>query len=402
MPASLIDFLAGGLLQFGFWPLALYLLVATQLTIFSVTLYLHRSQAHRGVDFHPVLSHFFRFWTWLTTSMITKEWVAIHRKHHAKCETEEDPHSPRFKGIGKVFWEGVELYREARGMRADIEQYGKGAPSDWIERKLYTPHANLGPVLLLFVSFALFGFAGVAIWAIQMAWIPFWAAGVVNGLGHWWGYRNFETTDTATNLTPWGVWIGGEELHNNHHAFPSSAKFALRKWEFDIGWGVIKGLEKLRLAKVLRVAPALDVRPNIHVPDTDTLKALLAHRFHAMTDYQRNVLKPALREEARAAGEKLRALLPRKMRKGLVDDGRWLKPDARQQLQQWVSQRPRIRTLVEYRQRLSAVLEARTNNASEALHNLQAWCREAEASGIRALQDYAARLKGYSLQPARI
>ena len=257
-------------------------------------------------------------------------------------------------------------------------------------------------MLLLLASFALFGFAGVAIWAIQMAWIPFWAAGVVNGLGHWWGYRNFETTDTATNLTPWGVWIGGEELHNNHHAFPSSAKFALRKWEIDIGWGVIKGLEKLRLAKVLRVAPALDVRPNIHVPDTDTLKALLAHRFHAMTDYQRNVLKPALREEARAAGEKLRALLPRKMRKGLVDDGRWLKPDAREQLQRWVSQRPRIRTLVEYRQRLSAVLEARTSNASDALHNLQAWCREAEASGIRALQDYAARLKGYSLQPARL
>src|SRR5690606_33007226 len=218
----------------------------------------------------------------------------------------------------------------------------------------------------------------------------------------WWGYRNFETTDTATNLTPWGVWIGGEELHNNHHAFPSSAKFALRKWEFDIGWAAIKVLQTLRLAKVLRVAPALDVRPNIHVPDTDTLKALLAHRFHAMTDYQRNVLKPALREEAQAAGEKLRALLPRQLRKGLVDDGRWLKPDAREQLQQWVSQRPRIRTVVEYRRQLAAVLEARTTNASDALHNLQAWCREAEASGIRALQDYAARLKGYSLQPVRV
>ena len=401
MPSAILDFLSGGLLQFGWLATLVWLLVATQLTIFAVTLYLHRSQAHRGVDFHPVVAHVFRFWTWLTTSMITREWVAIHRKHHAKCETEDDPHSPRFKGIRTVFWQGVELYREARGMRADIEQYGKGAPSDWIERKVYTPWATFGPTLLLFVSFALFGFKGVAVWAIQMAWIPFWAAGVVNGLGHWWGYRNFETTDTATNLTPWGVWIGGEELHNNHHAFPSSAKFALRKWEFDIGWMVIKSLEAVGLAKVLRVAPSLDVRPNIHVPDTDTMRALLTHRFQAMTDFQRNVLTPALREEAQAAGAKLRSLLPRKLRKGLVDDGRWLQPDARAQLQQWVDQRPRIRTLVEHRARLSALLEARSQNASEALQALQAWCREAEASGNRALQAYSARLKGYSLQSVR-
>src|SRR5688500_6367101 len=400
MPVSLLDFLAGGLLQTGFWGLALYLLVATQLTIFSVTLYLHRSQAHRGVDFHPVLAHFFRFWTWLTTSMITKEWAAIHRKHHAKCETEEDPHSPMYKGIKTVFWRGVELYREARSDRASIEQYGKGCPDDWIERKLYTPHATLGPTLLLFVSFALFGFAGVAVWAIQMAWIPFWAAGVVNGLGHWWGYRNFETTDTATNLTPWGVWIGGEELHNNHHAFPSSAKFALRRWEFDIGWAAIRGLQAVGLAKVLRVAPSLDVRPNIRVPDADTMKALLAHRFQAMTDYQRNVLKPALREEAAAAGARLRALLPRKLRKGLADDGRWLKPEAREELQAWVEQRPRIRTLVEYRAQLAEVLEARGQDAQATLQRLQQWCHEAEASGIRALQEYSARLKGYSLKGA--
>ena len=396
MPAFL-EFLAGGLVQAGWVGLLVYLLVATQLTIFSVTLYLHRSQAHRGVDFHPVLAHFFRFWTWLTTSMITKEWAAIHRKHHAKCETEEDPHSPMHKGIRQVFWHGVELYREARTDRESIEKYGKGCPDDWIERKLYTPHATMGPTLLLFVSFALFGLPGVALWAIQMAWIPFWAAGVVNGLGHWWGYRNFETTDTATNLTPWGVWIGGEELHNNHHAFPSSAKFALRKWEVDIGWAVIKAFEAVGMARVLRVAPTLDVRPNIAMPDGETMKALLAHRFQAMTDYQRNVLKPALREEAAAAGAKLRALLPRKLRKGLADDGRWLKPEAREQMQAWVEQRPRIRALIEYRAKLAAVLEARGNDAAATLHNLQAWCREAEASGIRALQEYSMRLKGYSL-----
>ena len=399
MPEALVTFLTSGLAGLGWLGLLAVLLVFTQLTIFSVTLFLHRSQAHRGVDFHPALNHFFRFWTWLTTSMITREWVAIHRKHHAKVETEEDPHSPQTRGIGKVFWEGVELYREARNDRASIEQYGKGAPDDWIERHLYTPHANLGPVVLAVVNLVLFGLPGIALWAIQMAWIPFWAAGVVNGLGHWWGYRNFESADTSTNLTPWGVWIGGEELHNNHHAFPSSARFSMRRWEFDIGWAAIKGLEKVGLAKVLRVAPSLDIRPNIAVPDGETLRALLSHRFQAMTDYQRNVHKPALREEAAAAGARLRELLPRRMRRGLVDDGRWLKPEAREQLRSWVSQRPRIQALVEHRARLAALLEARSHDAAERLHQLQAWCQEAEASGIRALQEYSMRLKGYALAP---
>ena len=400
MPASLLDFLAGGLLQFGWWQMLLYLLVVTQITIFPVTLYLHRSQAHRGVDFHPLIAHFFRFWSWLTTSMITKEWAAIHRKHHAKCETAEDPHSPMHKGIGNVLWKGADMYREARLARADIEQYGKGCPDDWIERNLYTRFSNAGVVVLLALSVVLFGAKGVAVWAIQMAWIPFWAAGVINGLGHWWGYRNFETTDTATNLTPWAVWIGGEELHNNHHAFPSSAKFALRRFEFDIGWAAIKLLEKLRLAKVLRVAPSLNLRPNIAMPDAETLRALLAHRFQAMTDYQRNVLKPALKEEAAAAGARLRALLPRQLRKGMVDDGRWLNPEARAQLQAWIDARPRIQALIEHRKRLADVLESRGHDAAERLRQLQAWCAEAEASGVRALQDYAARLRGYALAQA--
>lgn len=397
MPEMLINFLTGGVVGLGWWGMALVLLVFTQLTIFAVTLYLHRSQAHRGVDFHPVISHFFRFWVWLTTSMITKEWVAIHRKHHAKVETEEDPHSPVTKGISTVFWRGVELYREARTMRADIDQYGRGAPDDWIERHLYTPHANLGPTVLFFINTVLFGLPGVALWAIQMAWIPFWAAGVVNGLGHWWGYRNFESADTSTNLTPWAFWIGGEELHNNHHAFPSSARFSMRRWEFDIGWAAIRALQAVKLAKVLRVAPSMDVRPNIAVPDAETLKALLSHRFQAMTDYQRNVFVPALREEAAFAGAKLRKLLPRRMRRGLVNDGRWLKPACRAELNDWVEQRPRIRVLVEHRARLSALLEARSNDAAERLKALQAWCQDAEASGIAALQAYAARLKGYTL-----
>ncbi|WP_222565876.1 DesA family fatty acid desaturase [Novilysobacter antarcticus] len=393
MPASLLDFLAGGLLQPSWGALAVYLLVATQLTIFAVTLYLHRSMTHRGVEFHPAINHFFRFWTWLTTSMITREWVAIHRKHHATCETEEDPHSPLTKGIGNVFWRGVELYREARSDRASIEKYGKGCPDDWIERHLYTPHATLGPTLLLFISFALFGFAGVAVWAIQMLWIPFWAAGVVNGIGHWWGYRNFETTDKATNITPWAFWIGGEELHNNHHAFPSSAKFALRKFEFDIGWTVIRALQSVGLAKVLRVAPTLDVRPNITMPDRETLKALLAIRFQAMTDYYRKVTLPTLR----ANDEKL----PRKLRKGLADGGRWLDDEKRARLQAWLADRPHMATLAEYRQRLQQVLDERSHDAQVTLQKLHDWCVEAEATGNHALQQFSARLKGYTLVPAQ-
>ena len=397
MPASLIDFLAGGLLQAPWWVLALYLLAATQLTIFSVTLYLHRSQAHRSVDFHPAVAHVFRFWTWLTTSMITREWAAIHRKHHAKCETEEDPHSPQIKGIKVVFWRGVELYREARSDRASIEQYGKGCPTDWVERKIYTPHALKGPTLLLFVSFALFGFAGIALWAIQMAWIPFWAAGVVNGLGHWWGYRNFETADTATNLTPWGVWIGGEELHNNHHAFPSSAKFALRRFEFDIGWAAIKAFEAVGLAKVLRVAPTLDVRPNIEMPDSETLKALLAIRFQAMTDFYRGVTLPTLREEKRTLGMRL----PRQLRKALADGGRWLDDDKRARLQAWLAASPRMQQIADFRARLAQVLDERSHDAQATLAKLHAWCAEAEASGVQSLQQFSARMKGYALAPAR-
>ena len=393
MPASLIDFLAGGLVQASLGTLVIYFLVATQLTIFSVTLYLHRSMAHRSVDFHPAVAHVFRFWTWLTTSMITREWAAIHRKHHAKCETEEDPHSPQVKGIKTVFWRGVELYREARSDRDAIEKYGKGCPDDWIERTLYTPHATMGPTLLLFISFALFGAAGVAIWALQMAWIPFWAAGVVNGLGHWWGYRNFESADTSTNLTPWGFWIGGEELHNNHHAFPSSAKFALRKFEFDIGWSTIKLFEKVGLAKVLRVAPSLDVRPNIAMPDGETLKALLAIRFQAMTDYYRGVTLPTLR----ATNDRL----PRPLRKALADGGRWLDDDKRARLQAWIAERPKMATLAQFRERLAQVLDDRSHDAQATLQRLHAWCAEAEASGIKSLEQFSQRLKGYALAPAR-
>lgn len=393
MSPALYDWLSRGLTQASYWQMAVYFLVVVQTTIFTVTLYLHRSAAHRGVDFHPVLTHFFRFWAWLTTAMVTKEWTAVHRKHHAKCETEEDPHSPRFAGINRVLWRGVELYQQARLDKDMLEKYGKGTPDDWIERHVYTPHATMGPVLMLFINLALFGIPGVAIWALQMAWIPFWAAGVVNGLGHWWGYRNFESADTSTNLTPWAFWIGGEELHNNHHAFPSSARFALRRYEFDIGWAMIRGLQAVGLAKVLRVAPELDLRPNIQVPDAETLKAMMAHRWQVATDYYRMVLKPHLQAEARD--------LPGRLRRAFRSEGRWLSEEQRARFTAWINERPQTHRLIEFRQRLLAIYELRSAEAEAKLEALRAWCAEAEASGIRALEEFSARLKGYAMAPAR-
>ncbi len=393
---SLLTFAARGLTQASWGTWIVYFIVVTQLTILSVTLYLHRSQTHRGVDFHPALAHCFRFWSWLSTAMVTKQWVAVHRKHHARCETDDDPHSPTTYGINKVLWEGVALYKVAAKNEEDVARYGIGTPDDWIERNVYARFPEMGPTLMLLINFALFGVVGVAIWALQMVWIPFWAAGVVNGLGHWWGYRNFESADTSTNLSPWGVIIGGEELHNNHHAFPSSAKFALRKFEFDIGWALIRGFEAIGLAKVLRVAPTLDVRPNVPLPDAETVKAVLAHRFHVMSDYFRGVIAPTLRSEVAQAGNGLKGL-PRKLRRALANGGRWLDEGSRQRLAAFVERSPELRTVCEFRARLAGLTERNGRNAEGMLDGLKQWCHEAEATGIRSLQQFAARLKGYRL-----
>ncbi|MEO7433418.1 MAG: fatty acid desaturase [Dokdonella sp.] len=395
---SIVSFASRGLTQASWGTWVIFGLVVTQLTIFTMTLYLHRSQSHRGVEFHPALAHFFRFWSWFSTGINTKEYVAIHRKHHAKCETDEDPHSPQVYGLNKVLFDGVDLYRTASLNREDMDKYGIGAPDDWIERKLYTPYTILGVGMFLVLNFLLFGVVGIALWAMQMIWIPFWAAGVVNGVGHWWGYRNFETADTATNLTPWAIWLGGEELHNNHHAFPSSSKFALRKFEFDIGWAAIRTFETLGLAKVLRVAPSLDIRPNVSLPDADTAKAVLAHRFHVMSDYFRGVIAPTLREEAGRAGAGIKDL-PRKLRLALGNGGRWLDASSRERLTAFTEKHPQLRTVCEFRARLAALTEQRSGrNADSMIDALREWCVEAEATGIRALGDFAARLKGYRLQ----
>jgi len=394
MPHELTAWLVAGLTQASWWQVLLVFLVAGQLTMMSTTLYLHRSATHRGVDLHPIVSHFLRFWNWLTTAMVTKEWVAIHRKHHARCETAEDPHSPRFQGINTVLWRGVELYQESAKDKAMLEQYGKGTPDDWLERHFYAGRQNLGITLLAITEIALFGLPGVAMWALQMILMPFWAAGVINGLGHWWGYRNFDTADTATNLSPWGLIIGGEELHNNHHAFPSSAKFALRRFEFDIGWAVLWTLAKLRLATILRTAPKLNVRPNIQAPDTETLKAMMVHRWQVATDYFATVLKPHLKTEAEA--------LPRRLRRALRSEGRWLDDSRRERMQAYVAARPQLAQLLEHRRRLLAIYEIKSADAAAKMEALRAWCREAEASGIAALEQFSARLKGYALVSAPI
>jgi len=384
-----LAWLTGGFTQAAWWQMALYLLVAGQLTMMSTTLYLHRSATHRGVDLHPIVSHFLRFWNWLTTAMVTKEWVAVHRKHHARCETAEDPHSPRFAGINTVLWRGAELYQDAARDKSMLEQYGKGTPDDWLERHLYSGRQNLGITLLAIVDIALFGMPGLAIWAVQMIWIPVSAAGVINGLGHWWGYRNYDTADTATNLSPWGLLIGGEELHNNHHAFPSSAKFALRKFEFDIGWAVLWTLAKLRLATILRTAPKLNVRPNISVPDAETLKAVMVHRWQVATDYFATVLKPQLKAEAES--------LPRRLRRALRSEGRWLDAGRRERMQAYVAARPQLQQLIEFRRRLLAIYDIKSADAAAKMEALRAWCREAEATRIAALEQFSARLKGYAL-----
>jgi len=294
---TIISFGAAGLTQASWWEVVLFTLAVTHITIVAVTLFLHRSQAHRGVDLHPVVSHFFRFWLWLTTGMVTKEWVSIHRKHHARCEREGDPHSPMIYGISRVLFKGAELYRDESKNDETIKKFGHGTPNDWIEKNLYAKYSANGILIMLAIDVLLFGAAGLAVWAVQMAWIPFWAAGVVNGLGHFWGYRNFASPDTSTNVSPIGILIGGEELHNNHHAYGTSAKFSSRWFEFDIGWGYLTLLKWFGLANIRKVAPKLKLeshgKPGV---DARTLQGVIAHRYEVLARYS-GLMKQACQAE---------------------------------------------------------------------------------------------------------
>ncbi|KFI21231.1 DesA family fatty acid desaturase, partial [Nitrosococcus oceani] len=384
-----------GVLELSFWGYFAVTLVLTHLTIISVTVYLHRHQAHRALELHPAVSHCFRFWLWLTTGIVTKEWAAVHRKHHAKCETAEDPHSPRTVGIHKVLWQGASLYREAARDPQVTEKYGHGTPDDWLERNLYTKHSYAGIVLMLFINLGLFGVAGLVIWAVQMHWIPFFAAGVINGLGHYWGYRNYEVADASTNLLPWGILIGGEELHNNHHAYGSSAKLSSKWYEFDIGWLYIRVLAALKLARVKKVAPKLLIQPGKQWVDVDTLRAVVAHRFRLLTAYGREVMAPVLQEEAAHFSGNA---LYRRARNWLLRHEALMDAKAQQELSAMLKDNQRLETVYRFRQQLQALWSQAWSSQEALLYALQEWCRQAEESGIKALQDFALSLRGYSLQ----
>lgn len=389
-----------GLIQLPWWGYILVILGLTQITILAVTLYLHRYQAHRALEMHPIISHFFRFWLWLTTGMITKEWAAIHRKHHAKVETDEDPHSPQAKGIKLVFFQGAELYRQESKNRETIEHYGEGTPDDWIERNLYTGRNTLGIVLMLMIDLALFGVMGLTVWAIQMAWIPFFAAGVVNGIGHYWGYRNFECRDASRNIFPLGIFIGGEELHNNHHAYATSAKFSAKWWEFDSGWMVIRFLSIFGLAKAKRILPKLKVLPSKTCIDNDTLKAVITYRFQVLARYTREVMLPALKAEQKSASKSSKNLLSR-AKTILIRDNSLIKASQQRYLTTVLDNFHSLRVVYQFRVKLQEIWSKSTASQKELLEALQEWCQQAEATGIEALLHFANRLKTYVPQEAR-
>ena len=387
-----------GILDVPLWALVVFTVLSCHLSLLSVTVFLHRAQAHRAVDLHPLLSHVFRFWLWLTTGTVTCEWVAVHRKHHARCEGPEDPHSPQIHGIGKVLREGAELYREAAAQPGITEQFGRGTPDDWIERNVYARHSYAGILLLGVVEFALFGLAGIAVFAIQMLCMPVLAAGVINGLGHYWGYRNFETDDSATNLTPLAAIVCGEELHNNHHAYPSSARFSLRRWEFDLGWLYIRLFSALGLATVRRVAPRPVFRDDKDGMDLDTVKAIISSRLHVMEDFARRVIKPVHASEVKALdGGERRAF--RRAGRDLIRVEALRDEAAKARVSAALAASDALVTVHDYQVRLQAIWQKAGASQDALLAALQDWCHQAEATGNEYLQAFATRLKGYELKP---
>jgi stearoyl-CoA desaturase (delta-9 desaturase) len=399
---TILNFLgSGGIMQFSTVALLLTGLALTQVTIFGVTVYLHRHQAHRALDLNPVIAHFFRFWLWMTTGMITREWVAIHRKHHAKCETPADPHSPQVLGINKVMWQGAELYQQEATNQETLDRYGHLTPDDWLERHLYTRFPWLGITLMLLLNLALFGIPGLVLWAVQMVWIPFWAAGVINGVGHYWGYRNYESPDASRNIVPWGLIIGGEELHSNHHAFPTSARFSSKWWEFDIGWSLIRVLSLLGLAKVKRLAPrrrALIQEYKEHV-DLDTVRAVIRGRMYVMASYAHDVIRPVLRQHRKQCDSSCKRAL-RRTRRLLIRDASLINERARERLEQVFARFNDLKVVYQYRLQLQSVWSGKAVNNEVLCKALQEWCQQAEATGITVLQEFSRRLRGYSLQPA--
>jgi len=387
-----------GLLTLPAWGYIAAALALTHVTIASVTIFLHRHQAHRALSLHPIASHFFRFWLWLTTGMVTREWVAVHRKHHARCEGDEDPHSPQRKGIWRVLFGGTWLYREEAAKSDTLEAFGAGTPDDWLERNVYSKHRFMGIGIMLAIDVLLFGAVGVAIFVVQMLWIPFWAAGVINGVGHYWGYRNFETQDASRNIVPIGLLIGGEELHNNHHAYGSSAKLSNKWWEFDVGWLYIRVLELLRLANVRRTAPRTLFAANRPVVDMDMLRAVVTNRFHVLKLYGNRVVRPVVQAEAATLGRDARRALMR-IKSLILREEAALDVAHRLHLEEVLRDNATLQTIYDFKLRLKALWTQQAKGQQELLARLQAWCADAESSGIAALEEFARQLRGYRAQP---
>jgi len=392
------SFFFSGVFDLSWWGYVLAALALTHVTIASVTIFLHRCQTHRALDLHPIPSHFFRFWLWITTGMVTKEWVAIHRKHHAKCETVDDPHSPQQVGINRVLWGGVFLYVKESYNKETMERYGHGTPEDWLERNIYSRFSILGLTIMGATNVVLFGpVPGMLILLTQIVWIPFWAAGVINGIGHFWGYRNWSTEDASTNMIPWGFVIGGEELHNNHHAYATSAKFSNKWHEIDLGWLYIRVLRALGLAQVKKVAPTPKFAEAKSVVDLETLQAVITHRYDVLAKYAKS-LRATYAEEVK----KLRRFAPQdahmlqSLKRRLHIDEKTLPETERLKLAEVLKKSSALRTVYSMRAELRALWERSSASREQLVRQLQDWCHRAEASGIRPLVEFSQRLRCYA------
>jgi len=389
-----------GLLTPSLLTMVLVVFVTTQLTLMCVTVYLHRHSAHRSLELHPALKHMMRFWLWLTTGMNTKAWTAIHRKHHAFAETEEDPHSPVVHGLQKVLWQGAELYR-ASATDEVLNKFGAGTPDDWIERNVYTPYSVVGILSLLGLEVLLFGIPGIAVWAVQMAWIPFFAAGVVNGIGHWFGYRNFEVKDKSNNLVPLGIFICGEELHNNHHTYPNSAKLSVKPWEFDLGWAWIRLFQAFGLARPLSTGPVVDRVPGKEGIDRETVLAAMNDRFRVMSEFGRRVILPAVREESRKADRFTRKQLKRayKLLTRVEPPGVNIETQEAHKAQ-LLRNVPALDKLSGYSDELRRLLASGKGSLEDVRMRLADWVKRAEGSGVKTLQEFAKEIRQLTLPRA--
>jgi len=394
---GLVSWLAHGLTDAAWWQIVIYTLIATHITIVTVTVFLHRSQAHRALDLHPAVMHFFRFWCWVATGMVVKEWVAIHRKHHAKCETVDDPHSPQIYGLKKLVTQGAELYRAEAKNLDTIQRYGHGTPDDWVERNVYSRFTWQGVGLMLILDLLLFGGIGLTVWAVQMAWIPVTATAIINGVGHYWGYRNFEAADASTNVFPWGIIIGGEELHNNHHTYPTSAKLSVKPYEFDIGWVYISIMAKLGLAQVRKTPPRLELGSVKPVADEQTLEAIINNRYELMAGYARGLKAACSAELSRLAAEGQQSAAKWKelslAKRWLHRDDNHIPPEMKSHVEAARAASPMLEKLVAMREELRQLWTQRNVSAEQLVADLQAWCKRAEESGIASLQEFSRKLR---------